>query len=124
MLFIHIPLCEYKDAYEYWESTGFDQNIGFGHKNEDVYSGYVNSGMFDLIKEKNSTKYVFAGHDHKNDYSVLYEGVRLTYTTKTGMHCSYSEGQTGGTYITIGDKVTITPEYIGTNKPTIDVVTL
>lgn len=107
MLFIHIPLNEYDDAYNAWEASGFDPEMGFGNKNENVCPGKINSGMFDLIKEVGSTKYVFAGHDHKNNYSVNYEGVQLTYVTKTGDRCSYTEGQTGGTYITIGDTVNI-----------------
>ena len=107
MLFIHIPLCEYLDAYNAWEASGFNPQMGFGNKNEDVYCGKINSGMFNLIKEIGSTKYVFAGHDHSNNYSVNYQGIQLTYCTKTGYRTSYKEGQTGGTYITIGDNVKI-----------------
>ena len=92
---------------------------------EDKKNNCVNSGFFeDYIKPMNSTKYIYAGHDHKNNYSVLYEDVRLTYTTKTGYKCSYTEGKTGGTTITIGNAqadgisrdVTITHKYIKYDK--------
>ncbi len=116
MLFIHIPLCEYDDAYNMWEQSGFDPAIGFGEKNESVCPGYQNSGMFDLIKELGSTKYVFAAHDHANNFSVQYEGVQLTYTMKTGDRCSGKEELNGGTRIYIGDKVEIAHDYIQTEK--------
>lgn len=112
MVFMHIPLQEYDDAYNAWEESGFDPEMGFGEKNEPCCPGYVNTGMFDLIKELGSTKYVFAAHDHKNNYSVNYQGIQLTYTTKTGDRCSYQEGLTGGTRITIGDNVNIAHDYI------------
>lgn len=113
MLFIHIPLCEYDDAYKYWQEHDFDPSIGFGEKHEDVYAGRENSGMFDVIKEMGSTTHVFAAHDHLNNYSVLYQGINLAYTMKTGDRCSHYEGNTGGTRIYIGDKITFEHDYIG-----------
>lgn len=111
MLFIHIPLNEYVDAYNLYEQSGFDESIGFGEKNEESCPGYINSGMFDVIKEAGSTKYVFAAHDHLNNYSVEYEGIRLTYTMKTGDRCYAQEDMNGGTLITIGDNTSIEHIY-------------
>lgn len=111
MLFIHIPLNEYVDAYNLYEQSGFDENIGFGEKNEDPCPGYINSGMFDVLKETGSTKYVFAAHDHVNNYSVEYEGIRLTYTMKTGDRCYAQDDMNGGTLITIGSETTIKHIY-------------
>lgn len=112
LLFTHIPLNEYADAYKEWEATGFDKNKGFGEKNEEPGAGYVNSGMFDVIKEVGSTKYVFAAHDHVNNYSVDYQGIRLTYTLKTGDRCYAKEGLNGGTRILLGDEVKIEHIYV------------
>lgn len=112
MLFIHIPLNEYVDAYKEWEETSFDKNKGFGEKNEESGAGYVNSGMFNVIKEMDSTKYVFAAHDHVNNYSVDYQGVRLTYTLKTGDRCYAKEELNGGTRILLGDEVQIEHIYV------------
>lgn len=67
--------------------------------------------MFDLIKEVVSTKYVFAAHDHINNYSVEYEGIRLTYTMKTGDRCYAQEDMNGGTMITIGNETAIEHIY-------------
>ena len=112
MLFIHIPLNEYVDAYNLYEQSGFDKSIGFGEKNEETCPGYINSGMFDVIKEVGSTKYVFAAHDHVNNYSVEYEGIRLIYTMKTGDRCYAQDDMNGGTLITIGDKTTVEHIYV------------
>lgn len=64
-----------------------------------------------LLKKTDSTKYVFAAHDHLNNFSVDYEGIRLTYTMKTGDRCSYLPKSNGGTLITIGEKVEIEHVY-------------
>lgn len=107
LLFMHIPLPEFEDAYDAWEASGFDPAMGFGVKKENCCPGYVNSGMFGVIKELGSTKYVFSAHDHVNNYSVEYEGVRLTYGTKTGDRCYWDPEINGGTLLSIGDAVKI-----------------
>mgnify|MGYP007014326698 FL=1 len=47
-----------------------------------------------------------------NNYSVMYEGVRLTYAMKTGDRCNQTPGQNGGTLITMGDKITVEHIYV------------
>lgn len=44
----------------------------------------VDSGFFAKAKELGSTTHIFCGHDHENNASILYEGIRLTYGLKTG----------------------------------------
>ena len=41
---------------------------------------------FERLVNFGSTKYVFCGHDHRNTFSMTYQGVRLTY----GMSIDYS----------------------------------
>lgn len=67
------------------------------------YGGWSpqSNGFFDLIKEKGSTKNVLCGHDHVNDYSILYQGVRLTYTLKVGAGCYWEPELNGGTVLTV-----------------------
>lgn len=63
--------------------------------------------MFDVALELNSTKAFFCGHDHYNNMSLEYKGIRLTY----GMSIDYlampgiskDTKQRGGTLITIHD---------------------
>ena len=35
-----------------------------------------------MILEEGLTRHVFVGHDHVNNSSISYQGVRLTYITK------------------------------------------
>lgn len=46
----------------------------------------VDDQMFEKMVELGSTKGYFAGRDHMNNYSVNYQGIRLTY----GLSCGYN----------------------------------
>ena len=63
-----------------------------------------------------STKNVICGHEHKNNFSVLYRGVRLTYATKTGDgHDWVEDGSVcGGTVLKLdeAEKLTGSPIYL------------
>lgn len=119
-LFIHIPLPEYNMAAKIYEpiNDGFtkDENGNFGMLREPICSPYYNSGMFEKIIELNSTKNVICGHEHKNNFSVLYRGIRLTYATKTGDgHDWVEDGSVcGGTVLEFDEteKLTVSPIYL------------
>lgn len=119
-LFIHIPLPEYNMAAKIYEpiNDGFtkDENGNFGMLREPICSPYYNSGMFEKIVELNSTKNVICGHEHKNNFSVLYRGVRLTYATKTGDGHDWVEfgSVCGGTVLEFDEteKLTVSPIYL------------
>ena len=92
-LMCHAPLLQYCKAYEQYMialSSG-DQSalaacapVGNCNMGE-ACCGLLNDfGLFDLIKNLGSTKNVICGHDHTNDFSLMYEGIRLTYSLKTG----------------------------------------
>lgn len=88
-LYIHIPLGEYKTAInEYRENCFRDtENVThyFGEVGENPCPSDLEDDMFETILELNSTKWVFCGHDHVNNVSLEYKGVRLTY----GMSIDY-----------------------------------
>lgn len=112
-LFIHIALPEYYYAYCDYLLDGKSEEYGFfGAMREDVCCSKKNSGMFDAILEEGSTKFVFAGHDHVNDYSLIYKGVRLTYALKTGDRCYAEDDVNGGTVFTVGDSRNVRHEYV------------
>ena len=112
-LFIHIALPEYYIAYCDYLLSGKSEEYGFfGEMREDVCCSKKNSGMFDAILEEGSTKYVFAGHDHVNYYSLLYKGVRLTYALKTGDRCYNDDDVNGGTVFTIGEQRNVRHEFV------------
>lgn len=118
-VFIHIPVVEYYDAWEVYMGDTYKYGkipeeyapIAYGSKYEvggipryEPGDGTIikfNNGFFSLCKELGSTKNILAGHDHVNDFSILYEGIRLTYVVKTGPGCYYDESMIGGTTVTI-----------------------
>ena len=107
-VFLHIPVCEYKDAWIKVYGSNDNGTLapelapeGLGIKGEDVCSSPINNGFFTVCKDLNSTKNIFAGHDHANSFQIYHEGIRLNYTLKTGYGSYYIEGLMGGTVISI-----------------------
>ena len=110
LVFFHIPLQQYKTAYELYEKGSDEVTWFFGENNEPakrrVCCSEYPSKMFDTAKELGSTKGFFCGHDHYNNMSLEYQGIRLTY----GMSIDYlaspgiarDTAQRGATLIVIG----------------------
>lgn len=110
-LFFHIPLPEYQYAYDTaWDSennTWKEEYNAFGEKNEEIccekHDGVpVQRGFFEAIKQSGTTKFIFCGHEHLNNFSIEYEGVRLTYSLKIGIASGSKFSFSGGTEIRIG----------------------
>jgi 3',5'-cyclic AMP phosphodiesterase CpdA len=89
MAFFHIPLMEYKTAYDLAIDGSDEATLLGGERRENECPPLENTGFFDSMKI-NGTTHVFVGHDHINDYTVLYQGIYLTYGVKTG-NFSYHE---------------------------------
>lgn len=87
IVFMHIPLPEYNTFYNNMKNGDSNYKLVLGEKNERVCNGKQN-GMYDKMKELNSTKWVFCGHDHTNNYSIMEisSGITLSY----GMSMDYS----------------------------------
>ena len=100
-MYLHIPLYEYNDAYFDWVKGGRDPRMGFGEVNEKICSPAVSTGMFDTIVRYGSTRNVVAGHDHENNFSAIYRGVRLSYGMKCADECSWREYMSGGSMLTV-----------------------
>ncbi len=113
---IHVPFAQYAYAYDAaWDGEnncwreGFE---AFGVKGEeqclerDENDEPVDNGFFAVIQEVGTTKNVICGHDHANTYSVLWEGVRLTYSLRLGYGAyfeSYNQGVTTLTFDSQGN---------------------
>jgi len=109
MMFFHIPLHQYQEAYQLYQQGSNDVIYHFGENLEDgvgkVCASNYPSKIFDTALELGSTKAFFCGHDHYNNISLEYKGIRLTY----GMSIDYlampgiqnSMNQRGATLITI-----------------------
>lgn len=110
-MYMHIPLVEYRTAWNEYVDNGmqdtadvtFKQGVA-GETGKVVYCGIGEDQMFETIAELGNTIGVFCGHDHLNNFSIEYKGVRLTY----GMSIDYlayagiakKTAQRGGTIIT------------------------
>lgn len=89
LAFFHIPLQQYRTAYELYEQGSNEVTYFFGENGEKMIdkvccSDYP-SRLFDRMLDLGSTKGVFCGHDHYNNMSLEYRGIRLTY----GMSIDY-----------------------------------
>ena len=87
LAFMHIPLVEQKDAWYEYAENGFEdtENVKYiygvaGESKKVVYSGIKEDNLFETMLELGSTKGTFCGHDHLNNFSIEYKGIRLTYS--------------------------------------------
>ena len=114
-LFIHIPLGEYEEAANEYRANFFrdTENVKhfYGELGENPCPSDFEDDMFETMLELGSTKYVFCGHDHLNNISLEYKGIRLTY----GMSIDYlayigiagEESQRGATVIDLSPEGTL-----------------
>lgn len=120
LLFCHIPLREYLTAYELYLAESDEVEYFFG-ENGERGDGKVScsdhpSALFERVVALGSTTGIFCGHDHYNNLSLGYRGVRLTY----GMSIDYlampgiekDTKQRGGELITIRPNGLWTAEQI------------
>ena len=124
LMFMHIPLREVKAAYE--ESIANDkketENVkwirGFdGETDEVIYCSRTDEQLFETILELGSTKALFYGHDHLNNFMLDYKGVKLCYGYSIDYlaYCDDERGyQRGCTIITCepsGDAIIVHENY-------------
>ena len=114
-MFFHIPLQEYKTAYELYEQGSDEVKYYFGSNDETfvdkICCSEYPSKMFETARELGSTRGFFCGHDHYNNMSLEYQGIRLTY----GMSIDYlampgiarDTKQRGATLIVVHDDSSI-----------------
>ena len=92
LAFFHIPLEEYQIAWDEYKNNGYKdtENVkyfdGYYHEDgEKSYHGIYPENFFETMLELGSTKGTFCGHDHVNNATIEYKGIRLTY----GMSIDY-----------------------------------
>lgn len=86
LAFFHIPMPEMKEAALEYQNNDFNdtENVKYyegnlGESDMVICSGVYNYGLFDAFQKTGSTQGVFFGHDHLNNISLEYKGIRLTY---------------------------------------------
>lgn len=99
LLFLHIPLYEYK-YFDY--PPLIDGKIG--QKGEKVCNEDTTSAMFNAINASGDVMGVFCGHDHWNDYALFFDNVCLAYGQKTGQN-GYGNLPYGGRIIEMTEGV-------------------
>lgn len=129
LMFFHIPIREVKYAYDEYVAAGRENTENVIHKGgNDGESGEVvfapddDEELFETILELGSTKALFFGHDHLNNFVIEYKGVALSY----GYSMDYSayigiagEGyQRGCTIVTLGEEIEIVHENYYQDKYT------
>ena len=136
-LFMHIPLPEYQTAYdEAWDADAKKWRDGYdayGELHETICCDHdaegrpKDIGFFGAIKDSGTAKYVFCSHDHMNDFSIRYQGVRLTYCMKLGRGSGYQFGFNGATTVRVGDegiaRITHKTATYGPLLPIVDIET-
>ncbi len=87
LAFFHIPPEETKLAYEEYKENGYEDTDDVqylygkaGETGQVVYCGQYNHGLIDSMVENGSTQGVFYGHDHVNNFTMLYKGIQLSYS--------------------------------------------
>ena len=101
VLFLHIPLPEWMDAWRAVLRGDRDAQLISGALRETISAPTVNSGLFDRILEKGATDAVCAGHDHMNDFVIRYKGVYLAYGVHSAALSYHLDDLLGGRLITI-----------------------
>lgn len=79
-VFMHIPFQAFAEAQEALQKGSPDAVYLFGENGEGVSCPEQESGFFEMIVQKQSTRAVFVGHDHLNNMAVKYKGVDLVYS--------------------------------------------
>lgn len=93
LMFFHIPLHEFNDALK--------KNKIKGKNGEKVCHPAFNSGMFVTIKEQGDVMGVFCGHDHDNDFAIMYHDVMLAYGRYSGGKTVYNHLGTNGARVIV-----------------------
>ncbi len=91
LVFLHIPLPEYDEAWR--------QGLCSGEKNEEVCCPRINTGLFAALHLSGRVRGVFCGHDHVNDFQGRLHGIRLCYGRASGYNTYGREGFARGARI-------------------------
>ena len=95
LAFFHIPVPEYNEA-------ASDENaILRGTRMEEACAPKLNTGMFTAMKESGDVMGIFVGHDHDNDYAVMWKGILLAYGRFTGGNTEYNHLPNGARIIVL-----------------------
>lgn len=93
IVFQHIPVPEFNDA------ARDEQARLIGKRFEEACAPKLNTGEFAAMRLNGDVMAMFVGHDHINNYSVLYKGILLSYGQYTGGRTVYCPQRNGARVI-------------------------
>ena len=107
ILFAHIPMQEYIQAYSTAKKNG---TVLHGKRKEKECPAAEADQLFETLREVGSTTAYYCGHEHKNNYSVEWDGIRLSYN-ETMRHEFYIPSR-GGLVINVKSDGKVTQQNI------------
>ena len=114
--FIHIPIPEYTEAYNYYSMGGRkDKTIPgvIGTKKENVSCPKLNSGFFKSVLDCGDIRAIFCGHDHNNDFALTWHNILLAYGRFSGGNTVYNDlGKNGARIIVLHENSKRIDTYI------------
>lgn len=111
LMFCHIPLPEIYDAWDEAKEGKNGTTLLRGERREDPCSPDYNSHFYDTIEELGSTKGIYFGHDHINNFIINFRGkIDFGYGIKSTDRIYYAEDMMGGRVIELHDDHSL--EYI------------
>lgn len=95
LAFFHIPLPEYKNA---WDLKRYGT---IGIKGEETASPELNTGMFEAMRSSGNVFGVFCGHDHNNNFIANFCKIALAYGQYCGDNVVYNDLHHGARVIVL-----------------------
>ncbi len=100
LMYMHIPIPEYCLI-----SRNPKECDMVGEMRETICCGELNPGLFSACLQRGDVKAIFCGHDHLNDYSGEYCGIRLSYCAGICYDAGSADDMRGGRVIELSEQV-------------------
>ena len=100
LVFVHIPLHEFSDAWAAGGEGGKGGSTCFGRESDGISPTVVNNGLFEALEAAPEVMAVFVGHDHCNDFCCSWggsdsrSGTTTTTTTRSNTRSNNTRSDT------------------------------
>ncbi|MBR2025171.1 MAG: metallophosphoesterase [Clostridia bacterium] len=108
----HIPLVENREAYKNINNLDIVYEIT-GGVNENIHPSEVDTNLLETIFDLGNIKAIVTGHDHINDYTINYKGVKLASSPNLSDLTYYTESIQGSRVLDLNaSTITNVPTYV------------
>ena len=101
---------------EYHDAVKDENAVLIGTRRETVCSPDFNSGMFTAMHMGGDVMGIFCGHDHDNDYAVMWNDILLAYGRFSGGNTVYNHLPCGARVIILKEGLRSFDTYIRERK--------